>query len=164
MVEWSRTAANFLKAVATAYPHGAPTEVGALADHLWKLASRAATLAGVVETQSKAFEKLVEVGGGFRAHIEQKIEELAAEESAESRKQIEELRGQLDRYSEALKEDLLSARQNIETRVGEALACEKAFTETSGVLVERLRYKPQCRELLEDIAKGPADDDKAGSR
>jgi hypothetical protein len=53
-------------------------------------------------------------------------------------------------------EDLQSGRQQIETRVREALECEKAFTETTKVLVEHLRDKPECRELLEDIAKGSA--------
>ena len=155
MVEWSRTAANFLKAVARAYPHGAPTEVQALADQLWSLASRAATLAGLLETKSKAFEQLVEAGRALRAHIEEKIEELAKEESAESRKHVDELRSQLERYDEALKEDLLGGRQHIETRVREALECEKTFTETSRVLVQHLRDKPACREVLEEIAKGP---------
>jgi hypothetical protein len=161
MVEWSRTAANFLRAVGRAYPQGAPTEVEALTDELWKLASRAATLAGALDTLSKTFEQLQAAGAGLRADLERKIEALAGEESAESRKQIEALRGDLDRFTAALEVDSLAGRQRIETRVHEALALEKAFTETSSALVEHLRNKRGGRELLEEIAKGPPSDDKA---
>jgi hypothetical protein len=161
MVEWSRTAATFLRAVGRAYAHGAPTDVEALTDQLWKLASRAAILAGALETQSKAFEQLQAAGAGLRADIERKIEALAREESAESRKQIEALRGDLERFRAALEQDSLAGRQRIETRVREALELEKAFTETSSLLVEHLRDERGGRELLEEIAKGPPSNDQA---
>ncbi len=129
MVEWSRKAANLLRAVGRAYVHGAPTEVQTRVDHLWKLASRGATLAGVLETQSKAFEQLAAASAGpLRAGIEQKVD--------------------LDRFDEAFKADLLSGREKIDAHVREALECEKDFTETAALLVEHLRHKPQCRDLF----------------
>ena len=242
VVEWSRTAANFLRAVARAYPNRqAPTDVRAAADHIWELASRAATLEGELESHSKKLEAIEKRGRALRAEIGRKVEELAGEESralrdaaverehlsrlrikrkhsqqefsvaqgeidaagnnlerirrsaealgaaraqvevlravaqdyedrarareetaAERRRQIEELRSQLQRYSEALENDLQAGRERIATRVREALTYEKAFTEATGVLVDHLRDKPECRELLEDIAKGPslADEEK----
>jgi hypothetical protein len=151
MVEWSRTAAQFLRAVARAYPQGAPAEVEALADHLWKLAARAATLAGVLERRSQAFERLVASGGELRAEVERRVEALAGEASAESRRQVEELRAQLESFDEALNTDLGVGRQHIEARVREALECEKAFAETAAKLARHLRDEPECRELLEAI-------------
>jgi serine/threonine-protein kinase len=122
-----------------------------LADHLWKLASRAATLAGVLESRSRAFERLVESGAALRAEVERRIEALAGEASAESRHQVEELRAQRDSFDEALNTDLRVGHQRIEAGVREALECEKAFAETARRLAQHLRDKPECRELLEAI-------------
>jgi eukaryotic-like serine/threonine-protein kinase len=83
--------------------------------------------------------------------------------AAERRKQIEELRAQLKRYSEALENDLQTGRERIANRVREALAYERAFGEASNLLLDHLRDKPECRELLEDIDKrrnGEDPDDK----
>jgi hypothetical protein len=73
--------------------------------------------------------------------------------AAERRKQIEALRGQLKRYSEALENDLQTGREQIASRVGEALKYEKAFSQASNLLLDHLRDKTECRELLEDIDK-----------
>ena len=233
MVEWSRTAANFLRAVARAYPDGdAPTNVQGAADQIWKLASRASRLEGELESHSKKLEAIEKRGRALRAEIGRKVEELAGEESralrdasaerdllsqlilkrkraqrelitaqaevnaagnnverirrghenlgaaraqtevletvsrdyerrarskediaAERRKQIEELRAQLKRYSEALENDLQSGRERIANRVREALEYEKAFGDASNLLVDHLRDKQECRELIEDIEK-----------
>ena len=67
------------------------------------------------------------------------------------RKQIDDLKNQLIRYSEALENDLQAGRDRIATRVREALGYEKGFQEASGVLIEHLRDKPECRELLEEV-------------
>ena len=86
------------------------------------------------------------------------------EEAAhERRKQIEQLRAQLKRYSEALENDLQTGRERIANRVREALEYEKVFGNASSLLLDRLRDKPECRELLEDIDKrrqGQDPDDK----
>jgi serine/threonine-protein kinase len=233
VVEWSRTAANFLRAVARAYPDGnAPTEVQGASDQIWELASRASRLEGELESHSKKLESIEKRGRALRAEIGRKVEDLAGEESralrdasaerdmlsqlilkrkraqreyltaqaevqaagnnverirrghetlgaaraqvdtleavsrdyerrarskediaGERRKQIEELRAQLKRYSEALENDLQTGRERIANRVREALAYEKAFGEASNLLLDHLRDKPECRELLENIDK-----------
>ncbi|MGB5349530.1 MAG: protein kinase [Polyangiales bacterium] len=233
VVEWSRTAANFLRAVARAYPDGnAPTEVQGASDQIWELASRASRLEGELESHSKKLETIEKRGRALRAEIGRKVEDLAGEESralrdasserdslselilklkrakrahqsaeaevklagsnverirrgyealgvaraqcdvltevardyerrarskeetaSERRKQIEELRAQLKRYSEALEHDLQIGRERIASRVGEALSYETAFGTASSLLLDHLRDKPECRELLEDIDK-----------
>ena len=75
------------------------------------------------------------------------------ETASERRKQIEELRAQLKRYSEALEHDLQTGRERIAKRVGEALSYETAFGSASNLLLDHLRDKPECGELLEDIDK-----------
>jgi protein-disulfide isomerase-like protein with CxxC motif len=130
--------------MAKAYPQGAPIEVQATADHLWKLAADAAALDGAIERLSSATQRLVEGGDGFRAEV---IRQIEAAEGA----QRATLREQLDRYNEALEEDLQNGRENMAARVREAVACEVAFKEASGKLLEHLRDKPECRDLLEAI-------------
>ena len=73
--------------------------------------------------------------------------------AAELRRQINELRSQLQRYSEVLENDLSAGRERIATRVREALSYEKAFVEASGTLMTHLRGRPECRELLEEIGR-----------
>jgi serine/threonine-protein kinase len=233
VVEWSRTAANFLRAVARAYPDGnAPGEVQSAADQIWEMASRASRLEGELESHSKKLEAIEKRGRALRAEIGRKVEDLAGEESralrdasgerdmlsqlilkrkraqreylaaqaevqdaganiervrrafetlgatrakvdtletvsrdyerrarmkedvaGERRKQIEELRAQLKRYSEALENDLQTGRERIANRVREALTYEKAFGEASTLLLDHLRDKPEVRELLEEIDK-----------
>jgi len=233
VVEWSRTAANFLRAVARAYPDGnAPTEVQGASDQIWEFASKASRLEGELESHSKKLEAIEKRGRGLRAEIGRKVEDLAGEESralrdasaerdmlsqlilkrkraqreyltaqaevqaagsnverirrghetlgasrakvdtleavardyerrarakedvaGERRKQIEDLRAQLKRYSEALESDLQTGRERIANRVREALTYEKAFGESSNLLLDHLRDKPECRELLEHIDK-----------
>lgn len=233
VVEWSRTAANFLRAVARAYPDGnAPTEVQGASDQIWEFASKASRLEGELESHSKKLEAIEKRGRGLRAEIGRKVEDLAGEESralrdasaerdmlsqlilkrkraqreyltaqaevqaagsnverirrghetlgasrakvdtleavardyerrarakedvaGERRKQIEDLRAQLKRYSEALESDLQTGRERIANRVREALKYEKAFGESSNLLLDHLRDKAECRELLEHIDK-----------
>ncbi len=233
VVEWSRTAANFLRAVARAYPDGnAPGDVQNASDTIWELASRASRLEGELESHSKKLEAIEKRGRALRAEIGRKVEDLAGEESralrdasaerdmlsqlvlkrkraqrehqtaqaevkaagskvdrlqrayeslgatraqvevletvardyesrarakeemaGERRKQIEELRAQLKRYSEALENDLQAGRERIASRVREALDYERSFGDASNLLLDHLRDKQECRELLEDIDK-----------
>ena len=69
------------------------------------------------------------------------------------RRQVDELRAQLQRYGDALENDLSAGRERIATRVREALSYEKAFSEASALLITHLRGRPECRELLEEIAE-----------
>ncbi|MBJ74315.1 MAG: hypothetical protein CMN31_23810, partial [Sandaracinus sp.] len=78
--------------------------------------------------------------------------------AASLRKQIDELKAQLQRYSEALENDLQAGRDRIATRVREALGYEKSFMDASAVLLEHLSARPESRELLEDIAKQMAEE------
>jgi len=74
--------------------------------------------------------------------------------AADLRKQIEELRRQLQRYSDALENDLAAGRDRIATRVKEALSFEKRFEEASMLLLSHLRDKPECRDLMEELVSG----------
>lgn len=69
------------------------------------------------------------------------------------RKQIEELRQQLKRYSESLENDLATGRERIAARVREALEYEKAFSDASAQMLGHLRERPECHELLEQMAR-----------
>ena len=233
VVEWSRRAANFLRATARAYPNGrAPDEIRKAAERMWDLAARASRLEGGLASHSRKLEAIGKRGRALRAEIGRKVEELAGEESratrdalaereraarigalrsqaerelaqarqavqgrataegyqalgaaqakmdtlaqvmgdyerrarereqyaASLRKQIDELKAQLQRYSEALENDLQAGRDRIATRVREALGYEKSFMDASAVLLEHLSARPESRELLEDIAKQMAEE------
>jgi serine/threonine-protein kinase len=72
------------------------------------------------------------------------------------RRQIEELRGQLSRYAEALEEDLASGREKVAARAREGLKYEKAFQDASAVLMGYLKGKPECRDLMNELIAPPA--------
>jgi serine/threonine-protein kinase len=67
------------------------------------------------------------------------------------RRQIEELRGQLARYAEALEDDLNQGREKVAARTREGLAFEKSFGEVSTLLLNHLKAKPEVRDLLQDL-------------
>jgi hypothetical protein len=78
--------------------------------------------------------------------------------AADLRRQIEELRGQLARYAEALEEDLASGREKVAARAREGLKFEKVFLDASAVLLVHLKGRPECRDLMNEIiAPPPAD-------
>lgn len=104
--------------------------------------------------------KIFEEAGASRAEvralgsvIEDHDRQAAERESyaASLRKQIDDLKAQLQRYSEALENDLQAGRDRIATRVREALGYEKSFTDASTLLVRHLQGRPECRELLESV-------------
>ncbi len=237
VVEWSRRASNFLRAMARAYPNGrAPDQVQQAADRMWDLAARASRIEGELASHSRKLEAIERRGRALRAEIGRKVEELASEESralrdagaereraqslvlqrqaterdlgpfeqraraamaagrlddaarrafeeaggakariatlevaqkdyefraaereaygAQLRKQIDDLRAQLQRYSEALENDLQAGRDRIATRVREALGYETAFAESCATLVAHLKGRPECREVLDEL--GPS--------
>jgi serine/threonine-protein kinase len=101
-----------------------------------------------------------ERSGAAAAQVQAKGEQLEryktkksnCEKSARSlRRQIEQLRGQLARYAEALEEDLTRGRNQVAERTREGLRFEKAFHEVTGKLLRDLRDKPECRDLLPDL-------------
>jgi serine/threonine-protein kinase len=111
----------------------------------WRAAFEAAT-AG----KSKA-EVLSEVvtDSDRRAQVKEKS-------AQDLRRQIDELRAQLQRYGDALENDLAAGRERIATRVREALSYEKTFTEASALLLNHLRGRPECAELLEEMRREEA--------
>ena len=81
---------------------------------------------------------------------------LAREASAaDLRRQIEELRGQLARYAEALEEDLASGREKVAARAREGLKFEKIFLDASAILIAHLKGRPECRDLMNEIMAPP---------
>jgi eukaryotic-like serine/threonine-protein kinase len=109
-------------------------------------------------TLRKVFEELGAAGAAVQALgavIEDHDRRAAERESyaAGLRKQIDELKAQLQRYSEALENDLQAGRDRIATRVREALGYEKTFTDASSTLVRHLQGRPECRELLESLVE-----------
>src|SRR5690606_25310076 len=108
-----------------------------------------------------------ENAGATAAAVKAKTEELQryklrkanCEKTARSlRRQIEQLRGQLSRYAEALEEDLTRGRNQVAERTREGLRFEKAFHDVSGKLLRDLRDKPECRDLLPDLMDSGSSD------
>ena len=111
----------------------------------WRVSFEAATA-----SRSKA-EVLTEVLADHERRATQK------ERSAQDlRRQIDELRAQLQRYGDALENDLAAGRERIATRVREALGYEKTFTDGSALLLNHLKGRPECLELLEEMRREDA--------
>ncbi len=75
------------------------------------------------------------------------------------RRQIDQLRAQLSRYSEALEEDLSRGREQVTERTREGLRFEQAFHKVSGALLSDLRDQPECRDLMPKLMKQHAQQD-----
>ncbi|RLB52797.1 MAG: hypothetical protein DRJ42_13845 [Deltaproteobacteria bacterium] len=107
-------------------------------------------------------QRIFEESGGLAGRVHA-LNEVLKEHDAKAtrqeqqatslRKQVTDLRAQLQRYGDALESDLTAGRERIATRVREALSYEKSFTDASGTLVDHLKGKPECRELLEEVRK-----------
>ncbi len=106
-----------------------------------------------------------ERAGQAQAHVDARRELLAEHEMRAARKdaqardlrrQIEELRGQLARYAEAMEEDLAQGRERVAERTRQGLGYERSFAESTDVLMRHLRGKPECRDLLEELARDAA--------
>jgi len=76
------------------------------------------------------------------------------------RRQIDELRGQLARYAEALEEDLAAGREKVAARTREGIAFEKAFSEVSNLLLSHLKNKPEARDLLNELMMSQVRDNR----
>jgi serine/threonine-protein kinase len=71
--------------------------------------------------------------------------------AGELRKQIDDLRNQLQRYSDALENDLISGRDRIAAKVKEALGFEQRFGDASITLARHLRERPECRDMIDEL-------------
>jgi hypothetical protein len=126
-------------------------------------ATRRANAKDVSNMELSKLKGVFENLGAARASLEANQRHLdfqlghAAErekQASDLRKQIDELRKQLQRYSDALENDLAAGRERIATRVKEALTFERKFDEASTVLLQHLREKPECRDLIEELVTG----------
>ncbi len=129
------------------------------ANQTWEAAHQraiqAASSASAAEARS-AFEDV----GASRARA-QTLQEIITDHqsqvqhmesaAADLRRQIDELRAQLQRYSDALETDLSTGRDRIATRVREALGYEKRFVDASATLMAHLKDRPECAELVEEL-------------
>lgn len=140
----------------------------------WSLAHRQAELSAKTADMA-AVRRLFEAVGATKARVEAlgsvaddyEQRALRRERDAQAlRQQIEELRGQLRRYSEVLENELASGRDRIGQRVREALSFEKGFSEASAELLAHFRGRPEYREMIQDFDdEKPADaSSRAGGR
>jgi serine/threonine-protein kinase len=125
-----------------------------------KLATDAKQLADTAAKQGGFDRALFERAGATGATVQAKREQLARYEAKKNarettardlRRQIDELRGQLTRYAEALEEDLGQGREKVAQRTREGLGFEKSFSDASNLLLQHLRNKPECRDLVAEL-------------
>jgi eukaryotic-like serine/threonine-protein kinase len=116
--------------------------------------------ADTAERQGTASRALFERAGAATAHAEAKREQIAARESKRAsreaiardlRRQIEQLRSQLSRYAEALEEDLASRREKVGVRAREGVTLEKTFSDVTNLLLQHVKAKQECRDLLNEL-------------
>jgi serine/threonine-protein kinase len=125
-----------------------------------KVALEARQVADGASRQGTFDRTVFERAGATAAIVQAKREQLARYETKKNareaaardlRRQIEELRGQLARYAEALEEDLSQGREKVAQRTREGLAFEKSFSDASNLLLQHLRNKPECRDLVAEL-------------
>lgn len=125
-----------------------------------KLAAQARALADAANRSGNLDPAVFERAGAAAATAQAKREQLGRYENKKAareanardlRRQIEELRGQLSRYAEALEEDLAQGREKVAARTREGLGFEKSFSEASNLLLGHLRGKPECRDLVSEL-------------
>ena len=105
--------------------------------------------AGGAAARAAALREQVEKAQTTRSAREQVARDL--------RRQIEELRGQLTRYAEALEEDLAAGREKVTSRTREGVTFERAFSDVSNVLIAHLKNKPEVRDLLAELLQPSTD-------
>jgi serine/threonine-protein kinase len=137
-----------------------------------KLATQSRQLADAAVRGGTIEPSIFERAGAAAATAQAKREQLgryenkkAARESnaRDLRRQIEELRGQLQRYAEALEEDLAQGREKVAMRTREGVGFEKAFTDGSNLLLGHLRGKPECRDLISELLNANSAPNGGGS-
>src|SRR5688500_10323660 len=121
----------------------------AQADQAAQQGGTPATLRAIYE-RSGAAAALLEARREALGEREQKSG-VKDQQARDLRRQIDELRAQLARYAEALEEDLAAGREKVASRTREGLNFEKAFSETSTVLLNHLKQKPEARDLLQEL-------------
>src|SRR5262249_18275629 len=127
-------------------------------------AATARQLADAAVRQGGYEPVIFERAGASAATAQAKREQLGRYEAKKNtreatardlRRQIDELRGQLSRYAEALEEDLAQGREKVAARTREGLGFEKSFSEVTRLLIDQLRNKPECRDLVAEFLNMP---------
>ncbi len=128
-------------------------------------ASQAARAEADGAIRSQKLEPTVfERAGAAGASVQAKREELERYEARKQvcekrarglRRQIEQLRGQLSRYADALEEDLARGRTQVAERTREGLELERNFSQLSSRLLRNLRDKPECRDVIPELMRDP---------
>ncbi len=125
-----------------------------------KIAAEAKMLADTAMRQNSFDRAVFERSGATAATVQAKREQLARYEAKKNarettardlRRQIDELRSQLTRYAEALEEDLAQGREKVANRTREGLAFERSFSDASNLLLQHVRNKPECRDLVAEL-------------
>jgi serine/threonine protein kinase len=131
-----------------------------------RLAEERVAAANRAESMGQGTRAIYEQAGAAQAMVEaqrqwiktRETKRVAREANAgDLRRQIEELRGQLARYAEALEEDLASGREKVAGRAREGLRYEKLFLDANSVLLTHLKGKPECRDLMNELVAPPPD-------
>lgn len=127
-----------------------------------KQAKKQAELAEVSARSASGVRTAFEAAGAAQARLESlsQLEQTHARRvhererlAQELAKQIDSLRSQLQRYSEALENDLSAGRERIARRVSKGLEYEREFGDASHRLLSHLRNRPECRELLQELGE-----------
>jgi hypothetical protein len=137
-----------------------------------QLARERGAIADQAERTGQGTRAVFEAAGAAHAMIEaqkqwlktREVRRTAREATAgDLRRQIGELRDQLARYAEALEEDLNSGREKVALRTREGLKYEKAFTDAFSLLLNHLKGKPECRDLMNELTSGGAGEQPEGA-
>ena len=127
---------------------------------LERSANQARLQADQAEKLGRATRAVFEHAGAAQAHVDAKREHVTYLEAKKTRReavaqdlrrQIEQLRGQLVRYAEALEEDLAAGREKVSLRTRDAVSLEKTFRDATNTLLNHLKGKPECRDLLDEL-------------
>ena len=120
-------------------------------------------LADRAEASGQGSRAIYEKAGAARAMVDAKANWMKTRDlrkkgredvARDLRRQIEDLRAQLGRYAEALEEDLSAGREKVAARAREGLNYEKQFGDASNVLINNLKGRPECRDLMNKLTSG----------
>jgi eukaryotic-like serine/threonine-protein kinase len=125
-----------------------------------QIAKEKVAIADRADRAGSGTRAIFEAAGAAVAMVEAKRQWLQTREARRAgreatardlRRQIEELRAQLARYAEALEEDLSSGREKVGAKSREGLKYERIFSDSSSALIDHLKGKAECRDLMAEL-------------
>jgi serine/threonine-protein kinase len=125
-----------------------------------RVAASARQAADSASRQGTEDTTIYERAGAAAATAQAKREQLARYEGKKNareatardlRRQIDELRNQLARYAEALDAELTQGREKVGARTREGLGFEKQFGDVTTTMLQHLRNKAECRDLMQEF-------------